>query len=378
MEKINKYFEKFTSNLTFIELKDNTSLDINGYIVESNTPMPIIIESLIKEVKEGNIEEEINLSKVVEGIIYLLGTDTSFQYTKEYINILKAYNEKIEDYILYKGLKFFEENDYDNSGISYRALLTIDGNNANGLFNYALVLEEIAKVFLSEEKTEEATEFLMNSTNRLETILDTDENYSLAYYKLGFHYKFFEQYLKAKLIWSKFLLLDKDDLRLQEIREEIELIDENVYFETGITYLTYNDFGKALESFLKLMPKNEKHWNTNYLIGLCYKGIEDFEVAIEYLTIARDLDKEQADVYNELGIIYFNMGDIVTAIKIFGEGIDNCPDDYKLHFNRGLGYVQLGQYEIALKDVDKASKLNPDDENVIIQKSKLKELLESI
>ena len=378
MEKINKYFEKFTSNLTFIELKDNTSLDINGYIVESNTPMPIIIESLIKEVKEGNIEEEINLSKVVEGIIYLLGTDTSFQYTKEYINILKAYNEKIEDYILYKGLKFFEENDYDNSGISYRALLTIDGNNANGLFNYALVLEEIAKVFLSEEKTEEATEFLMNSTNRLETILDIDENYSLAYYKLGFHYKFFEQYLKAKLIWSKFLVLDKDDLRLQEIREEIELIDENVYFETGITYLTYNDFGKALESFLKLMPKNEKHWNTNYLIGLCYKGIEDFEVAIEYLTIARDLDKEQADVYNELGIIYFNMGDIVTAIKIFGEGIDNCPDDYKLHFNRGLGYVQLGQYEIALKDVDKASKLNPDDENVIIQKSKIKELLESI
>ena len=378
MEKINKYFEKFTSNLTFIELKDNTSLDINGYIVESNTPMPIIIESLIKEVKEGNIEEEINLSKVVEGIIYLLGTDTSFQYTKEYINILKAYNEKIGDYILYKGLKFFEENDYDNSGISYRALLTIDGNNANGLFNYALVLEEIAKVFLSEEKTEEATEFLMNSTNRLETILDIDENYSLAYYKLGFHYKFFEQYLKAKLIWSKFLVLDKDDLRLQEIREEIELIDENVYFETGITYLTYNDFGKALDSFLKLMPKNEKHWNTNYLIGLCYKGIEDFEVAIEYLTIARDLDKEQADVYNELGIIYFNMGDIVTAIKIFGEGIDNCPDDYKLHFNRGLGYVQLGQYEIALKDVDKASKLNPDDENVIIQKSKLKELLESI
>jgi tetratricopeptide (TPR) repeat protein len=218
----------------------------------------------------------------------------------------------------------------------------------------------------------------MNSTNRLETILDINENYSLAYYKLGFHYKFFEQYLKAKLIWSKFLVLDKYDIRLQEIREEIELIDENVYFETGITYLTYNDFGKALDSFLKLMPKNEKHWNTNYLIGLCYKGIEDFEVAIEYLTIARDLDKEQADVYNELGIIYFNMGDIVTAIKIFGEGIDNCPDDYKLHFNRGLGYVQLGQYEIALKDVDKASQLNPDDENVIIQKSKLKELLESI
>lgn len=378
MDNINKYFEKFTKDLTFIELKDKASLDINGYIVESNTPMPIITESLIREVKEGNIEEEINLAKVIEGIIYLLGTDTSFQYTGEYTKILKAYNEKIGDYILYKGLKSFEESDYDNSGINYRALLTIEPNNTNALFNYALVLEEIAKKFLSEEKTEEATEFLMNSTNKLETILDIDEKYSLAYYKLGFHYKFFQQYLKAKLIWGKFLLLDKEELRLQEIREEIELIDDDVYFETGITYLTYNDFGKALDAFLKLMPKYEKHWNANYLIGLCYKGIEDFESAIEYLTIAMELDKEQADVYNELGIIYFNMGDIVTAIKIFGEGIDNCLDDYKLYFNRGLGYVQLGQYELALKDVEKASTLNPDDENVLIQKSKLKELLESI
>ena len=378
MDKINKYFEEFTKNLTFIELKDKASLDINGYIVEANVPMPIITESLLKEVKEGNIEEEINLSNVIEGIIYVLGTDTSFQYTGEYIKILKAYNEKIGDYILYKGLKSFEEEDFHNSGINYRALLTIDKENVNALFNYALVLEEIAKGLLTEEKTEDATEFLMMSTNRLETILDIDENYSLAYYKLGFHYKFFQQYLKAKLIWGKFLLLDKDDLRIQEIREEIESIDEDVYFETGITYLTYNDFGKALDSFLKLMPKYEKHWNANYLIGLCYKGIEDFDLAIDYLNIAMDLDKEQADVYNELGIGYFNMDDIVGAIKVFEKGILNCPEDYKLYFNRGLGYVQLGQYELALKDVEKASTLNPDDENVIIQKSKLKDLLESI
>lgn len=378
MGNIDKYFNKFAKDLTFIELKDNTSLDVNGYIVDSNIPLPIITESLIKEVKEGNIEEEINLAKVIEGIIYLLGTDASFQYIEEYIKILKAYNEKITDYILYKGLKYFEEQDYNNSGINYRTLLTINQNNVNGLFNYALVLEEIAKEFLTEEKTEDATEFLMNSTNKLETILDIDENYSLAYYKLGFHYKFFEQYLKAKLIWGKFLLLDKDDLRLQEIREEIELIDDDVYFETGITYLTYNDFGKALDSFLKLMPKYEKHWNANYLIGLCYKGMEEYEPAIEYLTIAMNLDKEQADIYNELGIIYFNMEDIVKAVKIFGEGIDSCPEDYKLYFNRGLGYVQLGQYETALKDVEKASILNPDDENVILQKSKLRDLLESI
>ncbi len=114
------------------------------------------------------------------------------------------------------------------------------------------------------------------------------------------------------------------------------------------------------------------------MIGLCYKGIEDFDYAIDYLNRAIELDKAQADIYNELGIIYFNMDDILQAIKIFGQGIENCPEDYKLYFNRGLGYVQLGQYELALKDIEKASSLNPDEENIIMQKSKLLDLLESI
>lgn len=378
MDKINNYFKEYTKNLTFIELKDNSQLNIKGYLVSSSMPLPIITEVLIKEVKDGNLAEEINLEKVIEGIIYLLGVDNEFQYVEEYIQILKSFNEKIIDYILYKGMKNFEDGEYDNSAINYRALLTIDKNNVNGLFNYALALEELATAFLKQEKTEAATDFLMASTNELETILDVKEDYSLAYYKLGFHYKFFEQYLKAKLIWGKFLVLDKDDLRLQEIREEIELIDEDVYFETGVTYLTYNDFGKALDSFLKLMPKYENHWNTNYLIGLCYKGIEELETAIEYLTIALNLNKEAIDVYNELGIILFNMGDIVKAIAIFSEGVDNCTEDYKLFFNRGLGYIQLGQYEIALRDIERAYSLNPHDENITLQKEKIEELLASI
>ncbi|NLC03088.1 MAG: tetratricopeptide repeat protein [Tissierellia bacterium] len=378
MDKINSYFNKLAKKLTFIELQKNSQVDIKGYLVSSDIPLPIIMESLLKEIKEGNIQEEINLANVVEGIIYLLGTDTEFPYINEYKAILKAYNEKINDYILYRGLKYFDEMDYDSSAIYYRALLTLDDRDVNGLFNYALALEQIANRFLKEEKSQEATDFLMKSTNNLESILDIDENYSLAYYKLGFHYKFFQQFLKAKLIWKKFLVLDKDEIRLQEIREEIEIIDDDVFFETGLTYLTYNDFGKALDSFLKLVPKYEKHWNINYFIGLSYKGIEEFNLAIEYFRKAIALNKEEADVYNELGIVYFNLEDIVKAIAVFSEGIENCKEDYKLYFNRGLGYVQLGQYEIALKDIEKANILNPEDENVSLQKVKIEELLSSI
>jgi len=338
--------------------------------------LPILTEVLINEIKEGTLEEEIKMSHIIDGIIYLIGIDSSFMYVKEYKDILINYNDKIESYIFYQGIKFIDKNDYDNGAICFRTLKEINPGNINGLFNYALALEEIAKMYFSKEQEDEGLEFLHKSTLELESILDIDEKYPLAYYKLGFHYKFFEQYLKAKLIWTKYLILDKDELRLQEIREEIDQIENEVALESGITYLSHEQFDHALDIFLKLLPKYNKWWELKYLIGVCYKGLDNYENAIDYFYDAIENHKTEPDVYNELGICLFSIGDINKAIDVFTEGIENISDDYKLLFNRGLGYIQLGNLENAYTDISNAVKLNPQDENMKVQKQKLEDLLQ--
>ena len=375
MDIIKEYFKSKTGNVTFIELKDDITVDIKGYPINSYIPLPITTDNLVQELKEGKLEEEVKISHIIEGIIYLMGIDEEFKYMKDYKNILEAYSDKIKDYIFYRGIEFIGKNDYDNGAIYFRALKFIDPNSADGIFNYALALEEMAKAYFDNEDEKNGLEFLNRSTLELESILDIDSNYALAYYKLGYHYKYFEQYLKAQLIWKKYIPLDKDEIRKQEIRDELEIIEDNVALESGLTYMSYNQFDKALDMFLKLLPRNKEWWELKYLIGVCYKELEDYETAIKFFSESLELHKTESDVYNELGIALFIVGDIAKAIEVFTEGIENISDDYKLLFNRGLGYLQLGELNNAYTDISSAWELNPHDENVMAQKLQLEEIM---
>lgn len=378
MDIINDYFKKKADEISFFQPRENATLGIKGYPSNKHIPLPIITDVLIKEIEEGNIEEEIKLSHIIDGIIFLIGIDRSFPNIDDYKNILKSFSEEIEDYIFYQGIKFIEKNDYDNAAIYFRALKEINNKNLNGIFNYALALEEIAKRYLEEDKEEDkeaGLKFLQKSTNELESILDIDDKYPLAYYKLGYHYKYFGQFLKAKLIWTKQLTIDKDELRLQEIRTEIELIEDDVTLESGLTYLSHHQYENAIDMFLKLAPKFEDWWELNYLLGTAYKGLGDLFKAIDYLEAALELNNSESDIYNELGICKFNMGDLKGAIDIYTEGIDNIADDYKLLFNRGLIYLQANEISKAYIDIDKAARLNPQDENMMKQREALEKII---
>lgn len=378
MDKIEKLFKEKTKELTFIELKKGTKLNINGYILEGGLPLPVITDSLLRELQYGDLDEEINLGNVIDGILFLLGTDSSFPHLDQYMEILNAYDEDILKFAFYKGIKSLEDKDIVTAGVFFRACRELNSGNLDVRLNYGLVLETMGKEKIEDGEIEEGEAFLHRSTNELEEIINIDDTYALAYYKLGYHYLYSEQFLKTQITWNKFLTLDKDEDRLQEIRTQIDIIDDDVKMEVGLSYYSYNDFGKALDSFLRLMPKHEKNWNINYLIALCFKGLENYDSAIEYLNIAIDLNSKESDLYNDLGIIYFIQGMIIEAIKIFTDGMEETEADYKIYFNRGLGYVQLGEYDLALRDINVAYELNPYDDNVKNQKREIESYLETL
>lgn len=370
MNYVEKRLNKKTDDISFIQIKKESSLGSDLDLTD--IPLPILTNSLIKEIQDKEAEE-IEMKKVIEAMIFLLGVaDTEFPYIDEYKEILKKSSPDIEENIFFKAMESFKEEDIDNSLINIRALLSLNPNSIKGLFQYGILLESIGKDLLEEEKVEEGEELLKLSTFNFEKILDVDDEYALAYYKLGYHYRYLSQYIKANLIWEKFLKFSSDDLLKQEVRGELDLIKDEVNFETAITYISYSEFQKALDSLLKLLPMHEESWNVNYLIAQCYNGIGEIELAIEYFNKAIQYNPEELELYNELGIIYYNMGDIVNAIEIFTEGIEQPVEDYKLIFNRSLMYSALNEYDKALEDAEKAYELNPDD-NIKTQIQWLKE-----
>ncbi|HLR20948.1 MAG TPA: tetratricopeptide repeat protein [Tissierellaceae bacterium] len=374
MELIEKYFRDKVENVNFLEFKDALNIEAKNMTIKKDLPLPIILDDFIEGIKEGEVDEEIDLTYIIDGIIYIIGVDKEFPYIDEYKDILLNYDEDIVEYLLYESTKDIEKENYDNSAIKLRTLLTLDHNNIKGLFNYAVSIEGIAKKYMLMENEEKGQKFLKYSTKKLENILDIDKDFAPAYYKLGYHYKYMKQYLKANLVWQKFLPLGEDELLVQEVREEINIIEDDANLEAGLTYLNYNDYKKALDYLLKLIPDHEKSWSVNYFIGQAYSGLGQWDFAIEFLSNALEYN-EEIDIYNELGIAYFNIGNIKRAVDIFNKGIKYDEDDYKLYFNRGLAYLQLEQYNEALKDIDKAYELNPGDDNIRSQKDILESLL---
>lgn len=375
MNSIEEHFMKMTDNISFIELKENSYINLKGYIIKEHLPLPMVIDTLISELKAGNIYDELNVRYLIDGIIYTLGTDLDFKHKNEYIEILYHYDSKIEDYILYKGFEFIEKDNYDAAAVYFRALTNINSRNVNGVFNYALSLENLGKKFIDAGFQDKGKLFLMESTKQLEIILDIASDFPLAYYKLGYHYKYYGQFLKANLMWRKYLKLSDHLDRIEEIRKELELITDDSDFEQGVYYLNNGEYELALDKLLRLTDKYIEWGNLFYFTGLAFKGNGEYGNAIGCFQKAIELGEHNVDVYNELGISFYGIGDLNNALKIFSKGISINNEDYKTIFNRGMIYLQLGNLDKAIDDINKAYELNPNDIMIKNQKSELEELM---
>jgi len=131
MNEINEYFKKKTENLSFIEIKPNSYVEINSYKIGEDTPLPLITEELIKEIKDRKAQEEIKISSIINGIIYTIGVDPDFKYAKKYIETLYNYDKNIEQYILFKGLKLIDEGAFEDGMVYFRALVNINDKKSS-------------------------------------------------------------------------------------------------------------------------------------------------------------------------------------------------------------------------------------------------------
>lgn len=368
MNRIDKYFLEKAKNVSFIELKEGTKQKIGDYIIKDELPLPVVTEDFLQSIKEEVLENEIDFNHVFKGMLYILGTDLDFKYNDEYRKILKNLNKAVIDTTIVSGIKLIEEENFTDSAIVFRALLNLGLKNEVSLFNYALALEGIG---VDSKDLELQDEFYAEALKTFEEILNLKEDFPLAYYKLGYHYKASGQFLKAKLIWDKYLLLDDEEIRKNIIREELLTIDNDIEFEEAVLSIAHGNFMNALPK-LKKIKKFSSWWNISYLIGICYRGLNETQKAIEYFLEAIEAGGENSNVYNELGVSYFLLGDVHTAIEKLNHAVELDKGNYESYFNLGIIYNKIGEYKTALENYETAYNLNPTNEYIQEEYMKMK------
>lgn len=374
MKKLDEYFIQRTKDISFIEIKPDSFVYINNYKIGSEIPLPLIVDELINEIKEGTAKDEVKVSSMINGMIHLIGADPNFKFLQQYKEALYSYDEKVEEYILYNGLKKINENSFENGLVWLRALYHINSNNFMGKYNYALALEEKARRLLANNDEKNGGIFLKCSTNMLEDILNENPNFGLAYYKLGYHYKNSQQYVKSSLMWKKYLQLGKENEMLDEIRENLDAMQDDIIYEEGYSKILSGDSKAGLEKLLPLKEKYVDWWNLFFIIGLGYRQLGMYKEAIIEFETVLDFAPNQVDALNEIGLCKAFLGEFNEAISSFTKAIELKPNDYEIRCNRGMTYLQINDIENAEKDINKAYEICNTDEITVSCKKELERI----
>ena len=101
------------------------------------------------------------------------------------------------------------------------------------------------------------------------------------------------------------------------------------------------------------------HAEAYYNQGLFYRNQNKWELAIAYYTKAIEIHPNYAKAYNNRGNIYRDLNQWNLAAADFNKAIEINPNYTKAYNNRGLLYKKQNQWDLAVADFNKAIEINP-------------------
>lgn len=358
---IKKYLKRYTDQLAFITIENFMTQSKKDISFLKDVPIPVSVESIQQHAQKESFQT-IPFETIVEGMIYVLGVDRHFKYNPQYIQFLKLTHEKILDYILYQGIKHAEEQNYYDAIIFFRAALFMEKENLSALYNYGKCCRDI---FDLSKDVDEKKDFKAEAIYIFETLAELYPDFAPSYYYLGFFYFNEKMFEKTRITWEKYLGLSDDEERKGEIQLRLIQLEDHVTYERGYTYILNQKYEKGLELLLPLEERHPKWWNLLFFIGLAYRNMKDYTMAIVYFKKVMSIKPSQIDTINELGLCYTSQGDFKNAEKYFKKAILLNGNDHEVLSNLAVVYMNTGQFDEAEECLIKASEIAPDDEIVL-------------
>lgn len=113
-------------------------------------------------------------------------------------------------------------------------------------------------------------------------------------------------------------------------------------------------------------PQHIKEAFRQYQYGMIHYRNGEFEEAIPFLKKAHELDINDVEYMGQYIDAVAESGKKKEAIELYGKQIELFPDAFPAYQNRAFTWMELGDYEKALADYEKAHELNPEHVDVFL------------
>lgn len=365
--RLDKYILDKADELVFITIDQSEDLGLIGYEVpKDGIKIPIKSNVLVKSIKDKKAQEEINMMSMIDAMLYLEGIDPDFIYNVEYDDLIETFARKSDfDYMQYMGYmsnQAYQEGEVRDALVYIRSYLRMEPDDVMALYQYAIICQELSLTYQKDEDIKAMNDFLLEALASLERILDIDDSFALAYYQLGFHYSNQNQFTKAKMTWDRALDLGVDEESAGDIRDNLGKIDHKVRYEEAYNLVFQGKAEEALDDLLDIESQYPDWWNLLFIISLAYKSLGDLGQAKTYLEKILMIRPTQVDTLVEMALCLAQEANMPGAIDYLTRAAKLRKDDPEILCNLGMAYLHNGEEDDARYYITRAYEIDPRDE----------------
>jgi len=310
-KKAIEYFEQY------IKLEPN---DINGLINISNA----YYQTDQLENATEYIAKALEIDSSNPGALYLQ-KNIKNQYAK----------------LLNQGLKYFDENQFDESIGIFKQYINYDNTNIK-------ILVKLGVAHKHMKLYDQALEYFSQAIN-------LDETHSDAYLQIAIIANINENYSNA--------------LQNLKLADNYNRNNPEIYFEKAKSYWNLNDLENAITNFDKVIELSDPE-----------KSIYQTSLNLKNQAISKQNQLNPPTIYINVNdaIVYFSrgvdnqiIGDDEKAIEYFNSALEIDPNYRDAYFSRGVSYKNIGNYTKAIEDFNSALEIDPNFFPAIIEKNSI-------
>jgi tetratricopeptide (TPR) repeat protein len=238
---------------------------------------------------------------------------------------------------------------HNNRGIIYAATGNYDGAIADFSQTLKLIPKTSDITRTDPTNSRQLSSFNLNDDREIPiaSFLTTDLSDYLVYNNRGFTY----------------LSKDDYDRALADFNQAIQLQPGSTlaYFNRASVYFVKQDYDRALAD-LNQVIQLQPNFDLAYVKrGSVYFSQGDYDRALADLDHAIQRQPNSAPFYAVRGEIYFKRDNLDRAIADLSQAIKLQPNFVDAYYQRGRSYREKGDYDRAIVDYDQVIKLKPKD-----------------
>lgn len=130
-------------------------------------------------------------------------------------------------------------------------------------------------------------------------------------------------------------------------------------YNLGVAEYQAHEYAKSVQTLQPLLEGPSPNVDALNLAANCYEAQSETGKAVTTLRRAILLAPTDVRNYLDMGTISLDHGSFQVGIDVINAGLQLMPNSWRLHAERGVLYVQLGDYKKATADFELANRLQP-------------------